>query len=47
MFPPLILKEHEPIDPMRFFLRAIHRVKGAYREEVREPVDGIQSCRGG
>ena len=31
-----ILKEHGPIDPMGFFLRAIHRVKGTYREEIRE-----------
>ena len=31
-----ILKEHGPIDPMGFFLRAIYRVKGTYREDVRE-----------
>ena len=31
-----ILKDHGPIDPMDFFLRAIHRVKGTYREDVRE-----------
>lgn len=31
-----ILKEHGPIDPMGYFLRAIYRVKGTYREDVRE-----------